>query len=73
MNADVSIEPLLIPGSQAAAMCGRSVRTWRSWYAAGLVPRPIRIGRSLLWRRNELREWVGAGCPQRDEWTPMQA
>ncbi len=73
MNAEDSLEPLLIPGSQAAALCGRSVRTWRSWHAAGLVPRPLRIGRSLMWRRDELRAWVAAGCPRRSEWTAMLA
>ncbi len=73
MNAEVSIEPLLIPGSQAAALCGRSVRTWRSWHSAGFVPRPVRIGRSVLWRRDELRPWVAAGCPPRKEWSEMLA
>jgi predicted DNA-binding transcriptional regulator AlpA len=60
--------PLLLTAKQAAAMCGKSLRTWRSWDAAGRIPRPVRIGRSTLWRAEELREWVTAGCPCRSKW-----
>src|SRR5262249_21481078 len=61
-------ELLLVNARTAAAMCGKSLRTWRTWDAAGWVPRPVRIGRSTLWRVDELREWVAAGCPHRSEW-----
>ncbi len=63
-----SVGPLLLTASSAAALCGKSVRTWRSWDAAGRIPRPVRIGRSTLWRVGELHAWIGAGCPRRDEW-----
>jgi predicted DNA-binding transcriptional regulator AlpA len=59
---------LLVAAKQAATMCGKSLRTWRSWDSAGWIPRPVRIGRSTLWRVDELREWVAAGCPHRSEW-----
>ncbi len=59
---------LLLTARDAAVMCGKSVRTWRSWDAAGLIPRPMRINRSTLWRADELRAWVSAGCPRRAEW-----
>jgi predicted DNA-binding transcriptional regulator AlpA len=59
---------LLVTAKQAAAMCGKSLRTWRTWDAAGWIPRPIRIGRSTLWRTEELHEWVAAGCPRRADW-----
>jgi predicted DNA-binding transcriptional regulator AlpA len=54
-------------------MCGKALRTWRTWDAAGLIPRPIRIGRSTLWRADELRAWVAAGCPKRRDWESMQS
>ena len=60
--------PLLVSTKQAAAMCGKSLRTWRTWDSAGWIPQPVRIGRSTLWRLDELREWVEAGCPRRKEW-----
>ena len=65
-------DPLLVTAKQAAEICGKSLRTWRTWDAAGLIPRPVRIGRSTLWRLDELREWVAAGCPRREEWETRQ-
>jgi len=41
---------LLVTAKQAAWMCGKSLRTWRAWDSAGWIPRPVRIGRSTLWR-----------------------
>lgn len=61
-------QSLLVSARQAAGMCGKSLRTWRTWDAAGRIPRPVRIGRSTLWGLEELREWVAAGCPPRDQW-----
>ena len=63
---------LLVTARHAAGMCGKSLRTWRTWDAAGWIPRPVRIGRSTLWRLDELRAWVAAGCPRRDEWEARQ-
>ena len=60
--------PLLLSAEMAATLCGRSLRTWRSWDTAGRIPRPVRIGRSTLWRADELRAWIAAGCPRRDAW-----
>lgn len=66
--AEAGLGPLLLTAKQAVAICGKSLRTWRTWDAAGWIPRPVRIGRSTLWRADELREWVAAGCPRREEW-----
>jgi predicted DNA-binding transcriptional regulator AlpA len=60
--------PLLVTARQAAEMCSKSLRTWRTWDSAGWVPRAVRIGRSTLWRADELRGWIEAGCPRRIEW-----
>lgn len=59
---------LLVTARAAAQMCGKSLRTWRTWDAAGRIPRPVRIGRSTLWRVDELRAWVAAACPRREVW-----
>jgi predicted DNA-binding transcriptional regulator AlpA len=60
--------PLLLTARKASAACGKSLRTWRSWDSAGQIPRPVRIGRSTLWRAAELSAWIAAGCPRRAEW-----
>jgi predicted DNA-binding transcriptional regulator AlpA len=65
---DDEAKTLLVSARQAAEMCSKSLRTWRAWDSAGLIPQPIRIGRSTLWRLDELRQWVEAGCPRRAEW-----
>jgi predicted DNA-binding transcriptional regulator AlpA len=59
--------PLLLP-HQAAALCFKSVRTWRAWDSGGLIPQPIRIGRSTFWNAEELHAWMAAGCPRRADW-----
>lgn len=69
----ISPAPLLLTAQEAAAMCSKSTRTWRAWDAAGRIPQPVRIGRSTLWRTDELRAWVAAGCPRRKEWKMMQS
>lgn len=67
-SAAVGSEPLLVSALAAAEMCGKTLRTWRTWDSAGAIPRPMRIGRSRLWRVAELRAWGAAGCPPRDVW-----
>jgi hypothetical protein len=69
---DQEFSTLLVNAKTAAAMCGKCLRTWRSWDALGLIPRPIRIKRSTLWRFDELKTWVKAGCPRRSEWEARQ-
>jgi predicted DNA-binding transcriptional regulator AlpA len=67
-HEELTGEALLVTAKQAATLCGKSLRTWRTWDAAGWIPRPVRIGRSTLWRTAELRAWITAGCPRRSEW-----
>ena len=71
-NKKAGPDKLLVTAKQAAETCSKSLRTWRTWDAAGFIPQPVRIGRSTLWRYNELRDWVAAGCPRRQEWEARQ-
>lgn len=66
-------DPLLLTARKAATMCGKSIRTWRTWDAAGFIPQPVRIGRSTFWRVDELKEWIAAGCPNRSAWEVMRS
>ncbi len=68
----ICADPLLLTARQAAEICGKSLRTWRTWDSAGLIPRPVRIGRSTLWRLDELKRWIAASCPRRAEWETRQ-
>ena len=72
----ISVEPasdaLLLRPADCARVLGVGVRTLRTWDAAGLLPRAVRIGRIVLWSRDELRRWASAGCPARPAWERMQ-
>ena len=68
VKPDSSPTVQLISAEDAAQMCGKSIRTWWAWDSAGWIPRPMRIGRSTLWRVAELQAWVEAGCPRRTAW-----
>jgi predicted DNA-binding transcriptional regulator AlpA len=69
LKAEPDTRPLLVNAATAAKLCGRSLRTWRSWDATGRTPEPVRIGGSILWRLDEIQAWVEAGCPLRKDWT----
>ena len=60
--------PLLLRAFQAAALCNTSLRTWRTWDMSGKIPQPIRVGRKIFWRPEELKAWIAAGCPDRLTW-----
>jgi len=65
-------QPLLLRATEAAALCGTSVRTWRTWGTSGKIPRPIYIGRIPFWRYGDLKAWVEAGCPERAAWDAIR-
>ena len=51
---------------------GRSEASWWRDHSAGRIPAPIKLGGSTLWRAEELREWIEAGCPCRRIWEAMR-
>jgi len=55
-------DALLIDAKAAARMLGVSTRTVARMCDRGAMPRPVRIGTSLRWRRHELAEWIAGGC-----------
>lgn len=36
--------------------------------STGRVPRPVKLGGSVRWRRKELEAWIAAGCPPQTRW-----
>ncbi len=47
----------------AALLGGCSIRHIFRLADAGRMPRPIKLGSLVRWRRAELQAWIGAGCP----------
>lgn len=42
--------------------------TWYEMMAAGLAPKPVKIGpRAVAWRQSELEEWQAARIAERDQ------
>lgn len=78
MSADQqTLEPLLIQISDAARILGISRATFYGWMAAGKIgPSPVRLGdgnhAKPLFSLVELRAWVSAGCPSREQWQAMK-
>ena len=46
-----------------AAMLGCSPRHVYRLADTGRMPRPIKLGALIRWRRTELADWLEAGCP----------
>jgi len=53
----------LVPVETVARMLDISVRSVWRLLSAGKLVTPRRLGRSVRWSRNEIREWIEAGCP----------
>jgi len=71
------VAPLTYSRQQLAEALGIDVATLDRWDSAGRIgPRPLRIsgpkGRKL-YARQEVADWVAAGCPGAEEWKARQA
>lgn len=68
----VAIAPLLVGAETVGRMLGVSRRTVLNWHQDGtLGPLPIKLGRRILWRADELARWVATGCPDRKTWSDL--
>ena len=65
-------ESILIDAKEAAALCGMSRTTWYKLVASGKAPSPVKLGMLARWRRNELDDWIAAGCPARQKWDALR-
>ena len=66
-------ETLLVPDTVAAALLGISRAHLHRLRTAGKFIAPIRLGRKLLFDREELVAWKNARCPDARTWAAMQA
>ncbi len=55
--------PALLDARATAALIGVSSRSVYRLADAGKMPRPVRLGRLVRWRRADLDDWIGRGCP----------
>lgn len=54
---------LLISAAEVARLLDITQRALWRLKASGRLPRPLMLGRAVRWRREEIRLWIAAGCP----------
>lgn len=59
-------ESLLIDVGTVAHLLSLSTRSVWRLLSADQLPQPVRIGRSVRWRRLEIEKWIRQGCPASD-------
>ena len=72
VGTQAEVQPLLIRAGEAARALGISRASFYKLRASGRLPLPVRLGRSKLWRVEELKDWTDAGCPEREKWESMK-
>lgn len=72
MNAVGAVEAELLNTREVSKLLSISPASVRRLDASGSMPKPIRLGKSLRWRRSELSSWIVAGSPNRKDWTAIQ-
>lgn len=65
--------PLVVDAKRLAKLLCCGLRTVRTHDAVGRLPSPIRIGGRVVWRVDEIREWLAAGAPDRETWAKVRA
>jgi predicted DNA-binding transcriptional regulator AlpA len=67
-SAADNLQPILVDARKAAFMLGISRAGFLRLRASGRTPQPLKLGTRALWRVDEIREWVAAGCPPLHRW-----
>jgi predicted DNA-binding transcriptional regulator AlpA len=66
------LSPLVADARRLARLLCCGLRSIRTWDAAGKLPRPIKLGVRVVWVLSEIRAWLAAGAPPREEWEAMK-
>ena len=69
---NITHNSMALPANEVAEMLNVSVRHVLALNASGRLPRPVRLGRSVRWLADELRDWLDAGAPPRDKWEAIR-
>lgn len=59
---------LLVSAQKLASMLQISRRTLSRLVSAGKILQPVRVGRAVRWRLEEVKRWIGRGCPSLADW-----
>ena len=67
------LSPLVADAKRLAKLLDGGKRTVATLHAAGKLPAPVRVGGRVVWIIAEIRAWLAAGAPNRDEWEARKA
>lgn len=62
------VDKKLLTVNDVSELLSISARQVWNLLSTGRLPWPIRLGRSVRWRRDEVTEWMEAGCPPHERW-----
>lgn len=70
---DTATDKLLLSVADVCRALNISRSQFFSLRSAGRIPlSTVRLSRKLLFRADELRDWVSAGCPAHDKWIAIR-
>ena len=66
------MESLVVRAKELAKLLSVSLVHIRRLDSAGKLPKPVRLGNCVSWRRGEIEAWLEAGSPPREKWLAIQ-
>jgi len=73
-ESENKVESLLVSVQDAAVLLGIGKTLFYELHSTGcLGPIPVKLGSRSLWNRQELTDWVNAGCPAREQWQQIKS
>ena len=57
------MERLALTAREVGQLLGCSERHIRRMRSAGKLPRPVKIGGAVRYKRNDIEKWLELGCP----------
>lgn len=57
---------VMLTAADVATLLACSTKTVYRMVDRGAIPRPIRLGGLLRWRRAQFEQWLADGCPPRN-------
>ncbi len=58
---------VLLTAPKLASWLDISRRKVATMQSAGLLPKEVRMGRSVRWRVEDIEKWIAMGCPSREQ------
>lgn len=60
--------PILLTAKEAWTLCRMKKTSWYKNLALKAIPQPVRIKGMVRWRKDEILDWIEAGCPTQSKW-----